>query len=149
MAEYKTPGVYVEEIPHLPPSIASVETAIPAFIGYTEKAQWKEGKDLRNKPWRIESLLQYEQYFGYPDSEKESLSVVFSSSGGNIEINAKVDETKRSKYLMHYSLQMFFANGGGPCWINSIGDYTEPAKGIEAAKLIDGLADVAKINEVT
>ena len=34
--EYKTPGVYVEEITTLPPSVAEVETAIPAFIGYTE-----------------------------------------------------------------------------------------------------------------
>ena len=41
MPEYKTPGVYIEEIPKLPPSIASVETAIPAFIGYTQKAQLK------------------------------------------------------------------------------------------------------------
>jgi phage tail sheath protein FI len=41
MAEYTTPGVYIEEIPHLPPSIASVDTSIPAFIGYTEKAQEK------------------------------------------------------------------------------------------------------------
>ena len=63
MQEYKTPGVYIEEIPHLPPSIASVETAIPAFIGYTEIAKWKEDNDLKNKPWRIESMLQYEQYF--------------------------------------------------------------------------------------
>jgi uncharacterized protein len=44
MAEYKTPGVYIEEIPHLPPSIASVETAIPAFIGYTEKATMERSK---------------------------------------------------------------------------------------------------------
>jgi phage tail sheath protein FI len=42
MNDYKTPGVYIEEIPKLPPSIASVETAIPAFTGYTEKAQLKE-----------------------------------------------------------------------------------------------------------
>ena len=33
-----TPGVYVQEIPSLPPSVAEVETAIPAFVGYTEKA---------------------------------------------------------------------------------------------------------------
>ena len=32
----KTPGVYVNEIPSFPPSIAQVATAIPAFIGYTE-----------------------------------------------------------------------------------------------------------------
>ncbi len=34
---YKTPGVYVEETAKFPPSVAQVETAIPAFIGYTEK----------------------------------------------------------------------------------------------------------------
>ena len=35
---YKTPGVYIEEISKFPPSVAEVETAIPVFIGYTEKA---------------------------------------------------------------------------------------------------------------
>ncbi len=39
---YKTPGVYIEEIVKFPPSVAQVETAIPAFIGYTEKAKEKE-----------------------------------------------------------------------------------------------------------
>ncbi|MBE9013433.1 hypothetical protein IQ250_24885, partial [Pseudanabaenaceae cyanobacterium LEGE 13415] len=34
---YKTPGVYIEEISKFPPSIAEVATAIPVFIGYTEK----------------------------------------------------------------------------------------------------------------
>ncbi|HEX5111261.1 MAG TPA: phage tail sheath C-terminal domain-containing protein [Saprospiraceae bacterium] len=149
MPEYKTPGVYIEEIPKLPPSIASVETAIPAFIGYTEKAQWKEENDLRNRPWRIESLLQYEQFFGYPDPEKESLSVAFTTSGSRTEVNGKVDETKRSKFLMYYSLQMFFDNGGGPCWITSVGDYTSTGGVIIAQNLKDGLAEVAKINEVT
>lgn len=149
MPEYKTPGVYIEEIPKLPPSIASVETAIPAFIGYTEKAQWKEENDLRNRPWRIESLLQYEQFFGYPDPEKESLSVAFTSSGPRVEVNGKVDETKRSKFLMYYSLQMFFDNGGGPCWITSVGDYQATGGIILAEDLKKGLDEVAKINEVT
>ena len=149
MPEYKTPGVYVEEIPKLPPSIASVETAIPAFIGYTEKAQWKEANDLRNRPWRIESMLQYEQFFGFPDPEKESLSVAFTTSGSRTEVNGKVDETKRSKFLMYYSLQMFFDNGGGPCWITSVGDYTSTGGVIIAQNLKDGLAEVSKINEVT
>ncbi|RQO66361.1 phage tail sheath family protein [Pedobacter sp. KBW06] len=149
MQDYKTPGVYIEEIPHLPPSIASVETAIPAFIGYTEKAQWKEADDLKNKPWRIESLLQYEQFFGYPDPEKESLSVVFDTTAGKNEVNGKIDETKRSKFLMYYSLQLFFGNGGGACWITSVGNYTDAGGLIMAADLSAGLKQVAKINEVT
>jgi phage tail sheath protein FI len=149
MKEYKTPGVYIEEISHLPPSIASVETAIPAFIGYTEKAQWKEADDLLNKPWLIESMLQYEQYFGFPDPETDSLSVVFSTTAGRTEVNAKIDETKRSKYLMYYSLQLFFANGGGPCYITSVGNYEVSGGTVELSKLEAGLAKVAATNEVT
>ena len=149
MPDYKTPGVYIEEIPKLPPSIASVETAIPAFTGYTEKAQWKEAGDLLYKPWRIDSLLQYEQFFGFPDPEKESLSVTFSTSGARVEVNGKVDETLRSKFLMYYSLEMFFDNGGGPCWITSVGNYESTGGEVIAQNLLDGLAEVAKINEVT
>ncbi|MEP7251928.1 MAG: phage tail sheath C-terminal domain-containing protein [Ginsengibacter sp.] len=148
-AEYKTPGVYIEEIPHLPPSIASVETAIPAFIGYTETAKWKEDTDLKMKPWRIESLLQYEQYFGYPSPESGSITVAFTSSGSRTDVNGKIDETLRSKFLMHYSMQMFFANGGGPCWIVSVGDYNSTGGLIVEQNLKDGLAEVAKVNEVT
>jgi uncharacterized protein len=146
MADNKTPGVYIEEIPHLPPSIVSVETAIPAFIGYTEKAQAKDPGDLFCKPFRIESLFDYEQHFGYPDPEKESLSVIFSISLP-VSISAVIDETKRSAFLMHYSMQMFFANGGGPCWIIAAGTYS--AAGVEAQKLKDGLTAAATINEVT
>ena len=36
MADYNTPGVYVEEISKFPPSVAGVATAIPAFIGLQE-----------------------------------------------------------------------------------------------------------------
>ncbi|RWX51820.1 hypothetical protein VU01_10777, partial [Candidatus Electrothrix marina] len=61
---YKTPGVYVEEIVKFPPSVAPVETAIPAFIGYTEKAQEISPDDLLNKPTKIGSLAEYELNFG-------------------------------------------------------------------------------------
>src|SRR5882757_5335009 len=149
MAEYKTPGVFIEEIPHLPPSIASVETAIPSFVGYTEKAQWKKADDLLHVPWRIESLLEYEQFFGFPCPEAGSLSVVFSSSGSRTDINGAVDESLRSKFLMHYSMQMYFVNGGGPCWITSVGNYTSTGGVIMLTDLVGGLAKVAKINEVT
>ena len=57
MATYKTPGVYIEEISTLPPSVAQVSTAIPAFIGYTEKGP-------TNEPAEINTLLEYEQIFG-------------------------------------------------------------------------------------
>ena len=58
---YKTPGVFVEEIPKLPPSVAQVETAIPAFIGYTEKAMNLAPDDLVKIPKKIGSMVEYEQ----------------------------------------------------------------------------------------
>jgi phage tail sheath protein FI len=36
--QYKTPGVYVTELDAFPPALVGVQTAVPAFIGYTEKA---------------------------------------------------------------------------------------------------------------
>ena len=149
MAEYKTPGVYIEEIPKLPPSIASVETAIPAFIGYTERAQWRAPDDLINRPWRVSSMLEYEQYFGFPDPEKAGTLSVTIRESPKLEINASVNEETRSKFLMHYSLQMFFANGGGPCWIISVDNYTNEGGVINPVRLQAGLAEAAKINEIT
>lgn len=145
MAEYKTPGVYIEEIPKLPPSIASVETAIPAFIGYTQKAQLKEAGDLLNKPRRITSMLEYEQYFGGPLFES-TLTVTIDTTQSKVDVQGKV--TDPSKYLMYYSLQLFFINGGGDCYIVSVGDYSTGGV-IDLATLQGGLAEVAKVNEVT
>lgn len=144
MPEYKTPGVYIEEIPKLPPSIASVETAIPAFIGYTDKAQHLEPGDLKLKPHRITSMLEYEQFFGLPQPEvglKVTVDVL------NATVNGKIEN--RRNFLMYYSLQLYFANGGGPCWIVSVENYTDGGGLISYNTLKAGLDEVEKINEVT
>ena len=147
MAEYKTPGVYIEEIPKLPPSIASVETAIPAFIGYTAKAQWKVADDLHNKPWRIESMLEYELYFGGAKPEA-GIEVTIDTTQGKVDVQGAINAGLRSRYLMYYSMQLFFINGGGPCYIVSVGTYSD-GDVILDADLQAGLAEVEKIDEVT
>ena len=40
-----TPGVYIEEKNAFPSSITAVATAVPVFIGYTQKAV-RNGKSL-------------------------------------------------------------------------------------------------------
>ncbi len=119
---YKTPGVYIEEISKLPPSVAQVETAIPAFIGYTEKATRLEDNDLIFVPTRIESLADYETYFGTVNSDDIKIEVhITEDTSGNI---TAVDPSLVSSSVaanMYYSMQMFFANGGGPCYIVSTG----------------------------
>ena len=65
-AKYMRPGIYIKEIPNLPSSVAEVETAIPAFIGFTEKSLYN-GKSIVNKATRISSLADNERVFGMPE----------------------------------------------------------------------------------
>ena len=148
---YKTPGVYIEEISLLPPSIAEVATAIPAFIGYTEKAV-KDNEDLTNVPMRITSLLEYEQYFGGADPEEGievNITDDYDTAGNLIKRSIDVPQpSSTSNFLMYYSMQMFFANGGGPCYIISVGDYSGSVSKSDLGAN-GGLAELEKEDEPT
>lgn len=65
MGEFKTPGVYIKEQNAFGNSIVEAETAIPVFIGLTEKAL-KGTESLLERPVRISSMAEYEKYFGGP-----------------------------------------------------------------------------------
>lgn len=137
-----TPGVYVEEVNLLPPSVAQVATAIPAFIGYTEKAENPDGSSLKLKPTRITSLLDYETLFGRADKQKDiTVSVI-----GNT-IKSELDPADRSPFSMYYSMQMYFANGGGPCYIVSVDQKYLVDPAIGPLKL--GLTELEKEDEPT
>ncbi len=142
MAAYKTPGVYVEEISKLPPSVAQVETAIPAFIGYTEEDKYN-GLSLNNKPTRIKSLKEYEEYFGLPQATTFTIPVGTVDSVDTI--TADVTPPALS-FRMYYALQLYFANGGGPCYIVSIAKYTGIG-GSSSAKYTQMKAGLDKIKK--
>jgi phage tail sheath protein FI len=52
----------------------------------------------------------------------------------------------KAKFLMYYSLQMYFANGGGPCYIFSVGKYPSTGE-VSLSPLKQGLAIVDAIKE--
>lgn len=156
---YKTPGVYVEEIVKFPPSVAQVETAIPAFIGYTEKATNKINGDLKLKPTRITSLLEYERFFGFAKPET-TISVTIndvSTDSGDTRSIIVDQPTAKQPFLMYYSMQLFFANGGGPCYIVSVGRYgndldeaDSPVTTINNSTALNkGLLELEKVDEPT
>src|SRR5574343_2091161 len=64
MAEYRVPGVFIEALAKLPPAVAEVETALPAFIGYTAQATLSRSGDLLGVPHRIRSLVEFEACYG-------------------------------------------------------------------------------------
>lgn len=71
MPEYLSPGVYIEEVDRGPKPIEGVGTAMAAFVGFTEKAQYTEQvdgeivtRDLLNQPQLITNWSQYVERFG-------------------------------------------------------------------------------------
>lgn len=142
MVTYKTPGVYVEEISTIPPSVAEVSTAIPAFIGYTERGYKGEPTIAR-----IDTLLEYETLFGSADPSFFTITTGANASTGFKEIErVRREASPTAEFLMYYSLRMYFKNGGGSCYVVSIGTYdTTPA----VADFEAGLAELEKEDEAT
>lgn len=131
----KTPGVYIEEINAFPNSVVEVATAIPAFIGYTATA--KRGKtNLTGVPTRISSMAEFETLFGgAPHTVYEAVT---DNDTGKTSLQADA----ATNFLLYRSMRMFFANGGGPCWIVSIGGYgDEKNPTVKAASDFTGALD--------
>lgn len=117
MPKYTTPSIYVDEISNLPPSVSEVASTIPAFLGYTEKAPG-DITDISPVPTRISSLSEYNQLFGGPP--ESSVSVKWKKVAGKFKLDINQAEVVHNLY---YALKMFFDNGGGTCYIVSVGRY--------------------------
>lgn len=99
MPEYLAPGVYVEEVDRGPKPIELVGTAMPVFVGFTEKAQLTERidgelvtHDLLNKAQLVTNWTQYVERFG---------------------------DFVDGAYLPH-SVYGYFLNGGSRCYVLSV-----------------------------
>ncbi|MBL0741135.1 phage tail sheath family protein [Chryseolinea lacunae] len=141
-----TPGVYVNEISVLPPSIAQVSTAIPAFIGYTEKALDEKGLPLVGiVPTKIFNLKEYEQHFG--KAENETITVNVNLVTSPVSITAVANIASPNPHNMYYSLRHYFDNGGGPCYIVSV----KPSStvGVSDTDLSAGIAALEAFDEPT
>jgi phage tail sheath protein FI len=149
---YYTPGVYIEEISKFPPSITAVETAIPAFIGFTQTALM-DGKDVTGTAVRISSLLEYVNIFGGPQPEENLIVTVTTSDSSGTRYTVSSDDSEGkglSKHIMYYGLQQFFANGGGPCYIISTGGYLALGTPItDQAPFDNALTELRKQDEPT
>jgi uncharacterized protein len=94
--DYFAPGVYVEEVDRGSRPIEGVSTAVGGFVGFTEDI--RGGAELY-KPMLVTNWTQYLNYFACPQSD------------GFTDFNA---------YLPH-AVYGYFMNGGGRCYIVSIG----------------------------
>jgi phage tail sheath protein FI len=129
-----TPGVYIQEISTLPPSVAQVATAIPAFIGYTARSQ---ATTSTAEVAVISSLLEYELRFGKAEP------TAFSVDGND---NVLPSGPLLPSALTYYALSLYFKNGGGRCYVVSVGIHADTPSPEAFAR---GLAALEREDEPT
>lgn len=124
MAQEKTPGVYIVEKPAFPNSVVEVPTAVPVFVGYTQTAK-RGTTDVTNEPVRLTSLAEYNKIFGFGPTPEYTFAV---ADDGKITLTGEANTI----FNLYNGMRMFFDNGGGPCWIVSIGSYAPNEKSADA-----------------
>ncbi len=171
MKPMKTPGVYIVEKNAFPNSIVQVATAVPAFIGYTEKAV-NGNRSLHMTPWRITSMAEFHSYFGFGDPPKfeivkrpaepgepepSPIDQVTNKPDPLPECSFTVAKAKGApdvydlkqvgqRYALYGAMRLFFQNGGGACYVVSVGDYSRT---IQAQDMLDGIKLLIKEPEPT
>lgn len=134
MSELMTPGVYIREQNAFPSSIVAVATAVPVFIGYTDKAE-RFGKSLINKPTRITSYAEYLENFGAgikqtftlvdPDPKAKQDTIIVNGKHSVLTPNDKF------RAYLYNSIRLFYANGGSVCYILAVDTYGDKPTGFD------------------
>lgn len=125
------------EGPAFPPFGGGVETAIPAFVGYTEKAE-VSGRPAFGRPIPINSLDEFRRDFGGPP--RTTFDVV-DGTADDFDVMSEDNVYRKLKPaghvgLLYYSLCLFYANGGAKCFVVSVGQY---GSGVSASDLKEGV----------
>lgn len=88
-------------------------------------------------------MNEFIQYFG--EGPKLEIKVKIEGSG---ETNCKLSVTRENNYTLYWQMQLFFANGGGTCYVVSVGLYTS-AENLTSKMVDDALVALTKEREVT
>jgi uncharacterized protein len=107
--DYFAPGVYVEEVDRGSRPIEGVSMSVAGFVGFTEDVR---GDAELFQPVLVTNWGQYLEYFSKPGSQHPGF-------------------TTFDAYLP-FAVKGWFDNGGGRCWVVSIGT-TEPTPAATAA----------------
>lgn len=137
MPEYLTPGVFINETPRLPPHIVSASSHIAIFIGYTER-QKLNGLSLLNIPTKINSLPEFERFFGGDALHQFNIDTTQGAQVPDLTLANKGYSLNQcsQNFLLYRSIVLFFNNGGSTCYVVSVGHY---GANISPNSLLNGL----------
>jgi phage tail sheath protein FI len=91
----------------------------------------------------VNSLTEYEQLFGGP--ARPAIGAVANRDASSGAIGVTVTPPQVTRFL-HHAMSMFFANGGGKCYVCSIGAHEDA---LEVGDFTGGLERVAEEDEPT
>ncbi|WP_248798701.1 phage tail sheath family protein [Pseudomonas sp. MWU13-2105] len=140
---YSTPGVYINEVNGFSNSVVPIATAVPAFIGYTPRADY-QGKSYYNKPQKISSFMEFQAFFMLdnpppPADPARQYSPEYylvpqkdlPTSGDYLTIDSKyysILPDPNTIYYLYNSIRLFYQNGGGDAYIVAVGPYGPASK---------------------
>lgn len=131
-------GAHLVQNAALSNSLLQVATAIPAFIGYTEKAT-DGSASVAGIPTSISSMDDYVRIFGGPPTLQFSLT----SSADQAELTPALFQ----RFFLYQGVSLYFLNGGGPAYVLSVGSFTDVAANGMLASDFMPPADPAGIRE--
>lgn len=128
--------MYINEINAFPNAVVPVQTAVPAFIGYTPQAEY-EGKSYLNQPAKINSFAEFQAIFCLPGSARQYAPQyylvpqnVLPADEDYLFINGRyyaLLPDPNTIYHLYNSIRLFFQNGGASAYIVSVGTYGQPS----------------------
>lgn len=129
-----------------PDAAAPVATAVPAFIGYTPRAD-RDGVSYVGKPVKVGSFEEFAAYFLLPEAPASAQTqappvrqyrpqyyLVPQASEPKVGASLWIGDTRYAVlpdpatiHHLYNSVRLFYQNGGGEAWIVSVGGYGPPS----------------------
>ncbi|WP_237057569.1 hypothetical protein [Microbulbifer sediminum] len=118
---YGQPGVFVEEVPAPFQQVSAVDTAVPVFIGYSERTTYL-GQSLLNRVVEIRSLADFAMMFGQPPAVGD-FRIQLDADGNPVDGIPDPNDSALARFRLAYALKHYFLNGGGRCYVVSVGSF--------------------------
>lgn len=102
MAEYLTPGVYMEEFETQTSTINGVGTSTAGFVGMARRGQ------IIGKPKLVTGVAQFQKYFG-----------------------SYLGEEYGEHRFLNYAVEQFFLNGGSSCYVMRVASHEQTCASVD------------------
>lgn len=132
MADYKVPGVYVEEPFGLSLSIQTGQTAVPVFA-------FDGGNTLASAMQVTDKVTEFTSWLEVSTVRQKVWDTAYAGDGGNDDAKKTAAEKAVAPFdadRLYQSLRLYFINGGGHCYIAPLDKFDTLVPALDDATLL-------------